>query len=161
MTCPGDSRPQPQRADSILLDGPWRFRYDDEGSFGHFGALDHSATVWVDGRFAVVHDGGRTPFSADITALLEGPGPYPATLRAEDDPQDPAQPRAEQDGQRDPHSIRYPQTTGIWQTVWPEKMPRAYLERIGWTPQVEGFAIGIDDYRNERLWRPERATVTT
>ena len=38
----------------------------------HFGAVDHSATVWVNGKMAVEHEGGYTPFSADITDLLDG-----------------------------------------------------------------------------------------
>ena len=41
----------------------------------HFGAVDHSATVWVNGKMAVEHEGGYTPFSADITDFLTGEGP--------------------------------------------------------------------------------------
>src|SRR5215207_1743241 len=36
----------------------------------HFGAVDYKASVWVNGRLAVEHTGGHTPFSDDITALL-------------------------------------------------------------------------------------------
>src|SRR5438128_3208202 len=32
----------------------------------HFGAVDYRASVWVNGRLAVSHEGGHTPFSADI-----------------------------------------------------------------------------------------------
>src|SRR3954466_9014779 len=35
----------------------------------HFGAVDYHATVWVNGRMAVEHAGGQTPFSADIAPL--------------------------------------------------------------------------------------------
>ena len=28
----------------------------------HFGAVDHAATVWVNGRFAAAHEGGYCPF---------------------------------------------------------------------------------------------------
>ena len=41
-------------------------------------------------------------------------------VRAEDDPHDLAKPRGKQDWQLEPHSIWYPRTTGIWQTVWLE-----------------------------------------
>lgn len=34
----------------------------------HFGAVDHDATVWVDGLEVVRHRGGFTPFSADLVA---------------------------------------------------------------------------------------------
>jgi len=36
----------------------------------HFGAVDYKASVWVNGRLAVEHVGGQTPFSADIAPLL-------------------------------------------------------------------------------------------
>ena len=35
-----------------------------------FGAVDYAARVWVNGRLAVTHEGGHTPFSADITDLV-------------------------------------------------------------------------------------------
>ena len=39
----------------------------------HFGAVDYRATVWVNGRLVATHEGGHTPFAADITpALTEG-----------------------------------------------------------------------------------------
>src|SRR5262245_14327784 len=33
----------------------------------HCGAVDYEARVWVDGTLAMEHEGGYTPFSADIT----------------------------------------------------------------------------------------------
>ena len=36
----------------------------------HFGAVDYKASIWVNGRLAVEHAGGKHPFSAEITALL-------------------------------------------------------------------------------------------
>ena len=36
----------------------------------HFGAVDYHARVWVNGREVVTHEGGHTPFSADITSAL-------------------------------------------------------------------------------------------
>src|SRR3954466_15510293 len=37
----------------------------------HFGAVDFTASVWVNGKLAVQHEGGYTPFFADITDLFE------------------------------------------------------------------------------------------
>ncbi len=34
----------------------------------HFGAVDYSATVWVNGTKICSHQGGYTPFHADITS---------------------------------------------------------------------------------------------
>ena len=39
-----------------------------------FGAVDYSARVWVNGRLAITHEGGHTPFWADITDLLDEVG---------------------------------------------------------------------------------------
>ncbi len=172
-----------------------------------FGAVDYAAQVWVNGQLAVAHEGGHTPFSADITSMLEPSGRQTVTLCVEDDPHELAKPRGKQDWQREPHSIWYPRTTGIWQSVWFERVARTYVGKIRWTPQVEGFAIGvelritgdtcedlwvevalrhgsrtlaqdryqvldrevdrvivlsdpgIDDFRNELLWSPERPTL--
>ncbi|MBC7938147.1 MAG: glycoside hydrolase family 2 [Chitinophagaceae bacterium] len=172
-----------------------------------FGAVDYAAQVWVNGQLAVTHEGGHTPFSCDITMMLNPSGRQTVAVGVEDDPQDLTKPRGKQDWQREPHSIWYPRTTGIWQTVWFERVARTYIHKIRWTPQVEAFAIGfevriagdacedlwvdvmlrqgsrvlardryhvverevdriivlsdpgIDDFRNELLWSPERPTL--
>lgn len=172
-----------------------------------FGAVDYAARVWVNGSLAVTHEGGHAPFAADITHLLDPAGPQVITVRAEDDPHELTKPRGKQDWQLEPHALWYPRTTGIWQTVWIERVPRTYVDKIRWTPRVDGFAIGfearvvgdaleelsidlvlsldgrrlahdryqvvdgevdrfivlsdpgIDDFRNELLWSPERPTL--
>lgn len=108
-----------------------------------FGAVDYSARVWVNGQLAVTHEGGHTPFSADITPLLDASGQQTVTVRAEDDPADLTKPRGKQDWQLEPHSIWYPRTTGIWQTVWLERVGRTYIDKIRWTPRVENYSIGF------------------
>jgi hypothetical protein len=40
----------------------------------HFGAVDYSARVWVNGQLVAEHEGGHTPFSADITTALKADG---------------------------------------------------------------------------------------
>ena len=173
----------------------------------HFGAVHYRAQVWVNDRLAVTHEGGHTPFHADVTDLLDAGGRQVLTVLAEDDPLELDKPRGTQDWQPEPHAIWYPRTTGIWQTVWMERVPRTYLRRLRWTPHLEDFSIaftaniggdeldglqvevllrhgsrliandrylvvdrdverriifsdpGIDDYRNELLWSPERPTL--
>jgi beta-galactosidase/beta-glucuronidase len=109
----------------------------------HFGAVDYSATVWVDGRLATAHEGGYTPFSADITHLLREDGCHELVVRAEDDPTDLAKPRGKQDWQLEPHSIWYPRTTGIWQTVWLERVPAAYVAALSWTPHLARWEVAM------------------
>ncbi|WP_426173725.1 glycoside hydrolase family 2 protein [Massilia sp. TWR1-2-2] len=110
----------------------------------HFGAVDYSARVWVNGIFVVEHMGGHTPFSADITEALNIDGPQLVTVQAIDDPHDLAKPRGKQDWLRDPHSIWYPRTTGIWQTVWLERVASTYISVPRWTPSFEGVEIGCE-----------------
>jgi hypothetical protein len=93
-----------------------------------FGAVDTEATVWINGRRAGAHRGGYTPFRFDITHLLESGKPQEIVVRAEDDPLDLTKPRGKQDWQLEPHSIWYPRTTGIWQTVWMERVPATWLD---------------------------------
>jgi len=172
-----------------------------------FGAVDYSARIWVNGQLAATHEGGHTPFSADITSMLHPSGRQRVTVMAIDDPHDLTKPRGKQDWQREPHAIWYPRTTGIWQTVWIERVGRTYVDKIRWTPHVESYALrfearvsgdpvedlaievllrhgkrvlardryqvidheadrfivladpGIDDFRNELLWSPERPTL--
>jgi beta-galactosidase/beta-glucuronidase len=173
----------------------------------HFGAVDYEATVWVNGRGAGTHCGGYTPFSMDITRLLRADGPQTVTVLARDDPHDLSVPRGKQDWQLEPHSIWYPRTTGIWQTVWLEVVPETSISFLRWTPSLEhwqfglevrldgrrreGLSVrvrlesggqllaqdtyaviagevhrrimlsdpGIDDYRNELLWSPDRPRI--
>ncbi len=173
----------------------------------HFGAVDYSATVWVNGTVVVRHRGGYTPFRADITSALREGGLQTLVVRAEDDPHDLAKPRGKQDWQLTPHAIWYPRTTGIWQTVWIERVSSTFIKSLRWTSSLERWEVGldasldgvmrddlrlkvklsvgekliaddtygvvggevnrrialsdpgIDDYRNELLWSPERPTL--
>ena len=71
----------------------------------HFGAVDYRAHVWVNGNLVATHEGGHTPFSADITAALTPEGDQVIVVRAEDQPTDLTQPRGKQEWLEQPHSI--------------------------------------------------------
>ncbi len=116
----------------------------DEHLMLNFGAVDYSATVWVNGKLAGSHEGGYTPFQLDITPLLDPGAEQIIVVRAEDDPHDLSKPRGKQDWQLNPHSIWYPRTTGIWQTVWLERVNSSWISNIRWTPNVERWEISID-----------------
>jgi beta-galactosidase/beta-glucuronidase len=68
----------------------------------HFGAVDYRAAVWVNGQLVAEHEGGHTPFYADVTEALRSGGEQDLVVRAEDQPADleqtacsrPASPRA-------------------------------------------------------------------
>lgn len=115
-----------------------------------FGAVDDLATVWVNGQLAGTHTGGYTPFSVDISGAARSGQSLEIIVRAEDDPHDLAKPRGKQDWRREPHAIWYPRTTGIWQTVWLERLPPVAIDTLQWSPNVEQWQIGLEVRTNEQ-----------
>ena len=124
-----------------------------------FGAVDYEATVWVNGTCVGAHQGGYTPFSFDITHLVEPGGDCEIIVRAADDPHDVAKPRGKQDWQLEPHSIWYPRTSGIWQTVWMEAVPATALQRIAFTPHLARWEIGVGAWVDGRPHEPLRLSI--
>ncbi len=110
----------------------------------HFGAVDYAATVWLNGHAAGHHEGGYTPFTIDATEYVGESRELEIVVRAEDDPIDLEKPRGKQDWQLEPHSIWYPRTSGIWQTVWLERVPRTWIGALRWIPNLERWELGIE-----------------
>jgi beta-galactosidase/beta-glucuronidase len=110
----------------------------------HFGAVDYRAHVWVNDVLVATHEGGHTPFSSDITFALHAGGTQTITVMADDDPHELQKPRGKQDWQLEPHSIWYPRTTGIWQTVWLERVQATHIEKVRWCPHVYGYALELE-----------------
>jgi beta-galactosidase/beta-glucuronidase len=109
----------------------------------HFGAVDYRAHVWVNGRAVAYHEGGHTPFTADITAALDASGEQVVVVRAEDLPGDLRQPRGKQDWQRSAHAIWYNRTSGIWQPVWLEEVPDTRIRTLHWVPDVDTRSVQL------------------
>lgn len=110
----------------------------------HFGAVDYHAKVWANDHLVVTHEGGHTPFTADVTEAVAGRDDLEIVVRAFDDPHDLEQPRGKQDWLEQPHEIWYPRTTGIWQTIWLEPVPVQSVHRIVWTPYLEHWEMGLE-----------------
>ncbi|HEV2653699.1 MAG TPA: glycoside hydrolase family 2 TIM barrel-domain containing protein [Ktedonobacteraceae bacterium] len=109
----------------------------------HCGAIDYRAHVWVNGQLVATHEGGQTPFSADITTALHEDEDQVIVIRAEDAPLDLAQPRGKQDWQEQPHNIWYHRTTGIWQPVWLEPVDPTHITQVRWTPDLDAGQLGF------------------
>jgi beta-galactosidase/beta-glucuronidase len=114
---------------------------DGSRALVHFGAVDFRAQVWCDGQLVASHVGGQTPFTADVTDALVGTGDHVLVVRAEDDPGALDQPRGKQDWRDEPHGIWYQRTTGIWQTVWTESVPRQHVADLAWRSDVAGGIV--------------------
>ncbi|MFZ0428333.1 MAG: sugar-binding domain-containing protein [Acidobacteriota bacterium] len=107
----------------------------------HFGAVDWSAMVWVNGTRVGGHEGGYTPFSFDISPALTDSGDQELVVSVWDPTDAGFQPRGKQ--VRNPHGIWYTPTTGIWQTVWLEAVPDSYIESIRITPDLDAGAFRL------------------
>ena len=109
----------------------------------HFGAVDYRATVWVDGTQVAFHEGGHTPFSADVTpALAEEENVL--VVRAEDPSRDATIPRGKQYWRERSEGIFYTRTTGIWQTVWLEPVRRRRFDSLRLTPDVDTACVDVE-----------------
>ncbi|WP_142054548.1 glycoside hydrolase family 2 protein [Pseudonocardia kunmingensis] len=125
----------------------------------HFGAVDHTAQVWVNGVHLGGHEGGHTPFSFDVTDALVPGSTQVVVVRAEDHADDVTQPRGKQDWLDEPHGIFYKRTTGIWQPVWAEVVPDLHVAELHWTPDVPGAAVTCEVALSRRPDRPVRLRV--
>ncbi len=110
----------------------------------HFGAVDYDASVWVNGILVASHEGGHTPFSADITdALHEDGRNSQLVVKAVDYSKDVTLPRGKQYWKSDSASIFYTRTTGIWQTVWMEAVSETSLGKVRFTPDIDRQSVDI------------------
>jgi hypothetical protein len=100
----------------------------------HFGAVDQSCQVWVNGQRVGEHAGGYTGFSFDISDTLREGQDQELVLRVID-PSD-AGFRARGKQVREPRGIWYTPSTGIWQTVWLEAVPAWRLRSLHSTTEL-------------------------
>ena len=95
----------------------------------NFGAVDYKATVYVNGEKVGTHCGGYISFSMELTDFLHE-GDNELCVWAYDDTRSGNQPRGKQSSLHYSHSCDYTRTTGIWQTVWLEYVPKTYLKTV-------------------------------
>lgn len=95
----------------------------------HFEAVDHDATVFVNGQKAGVHAGGYDAFTFDITSFLKA-GSNTLVVAAHD-PNDGRTPSGKNGPRGD-----YTFTSGIWQPVWLEPVSTSYIKSIRLLPDL-------------------------
>jgi beta-galactosidase/beta-glucuronidase len=109
----------------------------------HFGAVDYRATVWVNGAQVASHEGGHTPFCADVTDVLRREENV-IVVRAEDPSRDTTIPRGKQYWKERSEGIFYTRTTGIWQTVWLELVNERRIAALRLTPDVDAARVDVE-----------------
>ncbi len=100
----------------------------------HFGAVDHTCQIRVNGNLVGSHCGGYTPFSFDITDYLRQ-GENTLLAAVKDATDQTFQQRGKQTLR--PRGIWYTAVSGIWQTVWLEPVPAGYIAGFRLTPDLE------------------------
>jgi hypothetical protein len=109
----------------------------------HFGAVDWSTQVFVNGKEVGKHVGGYDPFSFDVTDALRPQGPHELLVVVRDPTDDNWQPRGKQ--VRSPEGIWYTPTSGIWQTVWIEPIPaEAHIARLKIEPNYDTGKLRLE-----------------
>jgi len=95
----------------------------------NFDAVDHDATLFVNGEKAGVHAGGYSSFHINITKFLRA-GTNTIVVAAHD-PNDGRTPSGKNGPRGD-----YTFTSGIWQSVWLEPVSEYYIKSIRLLPDL-------------------------
>jgi beta-galactosidase/beta-glucuronidase len=91
----------------------------------HFGAVDSSAEVFLNGTSLIEHIGGYEAFSVDITEYLKKENEI---LVVSMDAMYNIHPYGKQTMKRG--GMWYTPVSGIWQTVWLESVPETYIRKL-------------------------------
>lgn len=107
-----------------------------------FGAVDYVADIYINGRHVGSHTGGYNAFTFDITDYLEA-GINSLCVYAKDDIRT-GIPHGKQSELLYSHNCDYTRTTGIWQTVYMELLPREYVKDVKLTPDAENCSVSAE-----------------
>ncbi len=105
----------------------WKTSEDKPQVLLHIGAADQEARIWINGQLAGGHIGGYLPFTLEIADLLQE-GVNELLIAVRDDSDASWHARGKQKLKRG--GMFYTATSGIWQSVWLEQVPAAYIRSI-------------------------------
>lgn len=105
----------------------------------HFGAVDQIAEVYLNDVFLGRHAGGYAPFSFDVTEVITEGGNILKVKVTDELNQD--YPYGKQCKKRG--GMWYTPTSGIWQSVWLEQVPKEYIQEIKLTPDLCGVLVEL------------------
>lgn len=114
----------------------------DELVFLHIGACDYYTTVYVNCKEVGTHKGGYTSFAFDITDYVKA-GENTVVINAQDDNRSGRQPRGKQSSLYYSNVCDYTRTTGIWQTVWVEYVPKKHIKNFKIYPDYANGKVTV------------------
>jgi hypothetical protein len=123
------------------VETPAGFDSNQEDLILHFGAVDQFAEVRVNGMSVVNHAGGYLPFSAVVTEFFPQGGAAEVVVRVRDETDTSCWSRGKQCSK--PGGIWYTPQSGIWQTVWMERVPKRRIESLRITPLFDEKAVEL------------------
>ena len=109
----------------------------------HFGAVDFRTMVFIGHKEVtdVPHEGGQNPFTLDITDYVED-GDNDLTVCVWDPTEDFVNSRGKQSFK--PSGCFYTRVSGIWQTVWMERVPEKYIKGYKVVTDIDNSTATID-----------------
>lgn len=110
--------------------------------FLHFGAVDFHSYIYINGNLCDEHIGGYSSFKVDITKLIKE-GENEIFVIAEDDTRSKTQPSGKQSERFASYGCSYTRTTGIWQTVWLEFVPKSYIKSCKYYPNITDGTLTV------------------
>ena len=106
----------------------------------HFGAVDQTADVWVNGLKVMEHVGGYLPFEGDVTRAVRD-GRMEIVVRVTDESDRGYHTRGKQKSARG--GIWYTPQSGIWQSVGIEAVPENYVKNLHISPDFDSGCVDI------------------
>ncbi len=108
----------------------------------HFGAVDQSCRVAVNGTYVGGNFGGYLPFALDITDEVNlDSAPNTLVVAVRDVTDTSYFSRGKQSS--NPGGIWYTPQSGIWQTVWIEVVPAHHIADLLWEPTLDSAILTI------------------
>jgi len=108
----------------------------------HFGAVDYKSYIYVNQKLVKQHIGGFSSFEVNISDFVKS-GENEIFVIAEDDVRSGKQPSGKQSNKFESHGCLYTRTTGIWQTVWLEFVPKKYIKNAKFYPDAENGILVV------------------
>ena len=106
----------------------------------HFGGVDQIARVYLNGVFLGEHTGGYRGFSFDVTENLREENELTVLVRDELDKK--ILPYGKQKEKRG--GMWYTPVSGIWQTVWLERVPDTYIRGLTVVTEGDSATVRVD-----------------
>ncbi len=122
---------------------------DGKTALLHFGAVDHDAEVWLNGRYIGCHSGGYTPFCFDVSGILRS-GSNELAVYVTDEFR-PDSVRGKQIWEGEPWGCHYSAVTGIWQEVWLEFTDGDYITGVNYITDFDAHSVTAEITFNNKV----------